>query len=644
MNRNIGIFAHIDAGKTTLSEQLLVTTGAVKAGGSVDTGTAHTDTLPVERRRGISVKAACVSMDYQGTRINLIDTPGHADFSAEIERSLWALDGAVLTLCGVEGVQPQTEVLFEALRNDHMPFLFFINKMDREGADAEAVLRDIHRTLTPCAAFLTDTAGMLTALCEVDEDILSRYLDDEDIPAAEIEAAFLTHARLGHVYPVLTGSAQKATGIRELLSAMVEYIPEPRDTGDLCGVIFAAQQDKTLGRGVWVRLFGGELKNRDAVSLPAGRNAESGEEQTVQLKVSQILDDAGKPLGKLSAGDIGVVYGLGSAPIGHVLGSRSALPRRVEAGSLRAPLMTVQVIPDDMGRMNDLRAAAEILSGEDPLLGVKFIPALNELHLGVMGKIQLEVLEEVFLTRFDLKVTFSPPAIIYRETIRQAAEGFVAYTMPKPCWAVLKFLIEPGEVGSGVVYESKVPVRDVMTRYQHQVAQAIPLALKQGRLGWQVTDVKITLTFGEQHLVHTHPLDFIVATPMAIHDGLHRGGSQLLEPILGLKLRIPAECTGRVMSDINLMRGEVTDTRAEGDRVILTAQVPVKTSLDYAVTLAQVTGGRGTMTAKLFGYRPCDTELGATAKRRSIDPLDQSAYILAARSALDGGIFDEDTF
>jgi len=330
--------------------------------------------------------------------------------------------------------------------------------------------------------------------------------------------------------------------------------------------------------------------------------------------------------------------------IGHVFGEAADLPRRVEPGRLRTPLITVQAIPETPDKMQALRAACEILSGEDPLLQARYVRSLNELHLSVMGAIQLEIIEELLRTRFDLGVTFTKPAIIYRETIAEKTTGYVAYLAPKPCWAILKFLIEPGERGSGVVYESVVPVREVKMRYQHQVEQALPLALNQGRLGWQVTDVKITLIEGGDHQFHTHPLDFIVATPMAIQDGLARGGSTLLEPVLDVKFLLPPEHVGRVMSDVAIMRGTVGESEFDGDRVILNAKVPVATSLDYATTLASVTGGRGAMSAKLHGYEACDLELGATAPRRSVDPLDTSKYILAARSALEGGIFDKTEF
>lgn len=640
--RNIGIFAHVDAGKTTLSERLLAHAGAIRSAGSVDAGTAHTDTLPVERRRGISVKATCVGFDYGSTHINLIDTPGHVDFSAEVERSVWALDAAVLVVCAVEGVQPQTEVLFSAMQEQNIPVIFFLNKTDREGADPIRVLGQIRRLLSDRAVMLTDWESITELLCDCDDDLFERYLNGESFPAHILREKLAAQTRKGAAYPVLCGSALKDEGVLPLLDTIAAFFPEPEDAGTLCGIVFAAQQDRSLGRGVWVRLFGGTLENRNTVTLPSGIDPFTGEEKTVSCKISQIHDTGGNPTGRLSAGQIGILYGLGNVPIGHILGDRRLLPRKVAPGSLRTPLITVQVIPEKAEDMQALRLACNVLAGEDPLLEAQYIRSLNELHLRVMGTIQLEILEELLRTRFQLRVTFSPPAIIYQETVSQRCEGYVAYLAPKPCWAILKFDIEPGPRGSGVTFSSRVPVRTLQERYQNQVAQAIPVALSQGRLGWQVTDVKITLTDGGDHQFHTHPLDFIVATPMAIQDGLQKGGSILLEPILAVRFLLPPDSLGRVMSDVNTMRGEVLDSFSDGERVILNALIPVRTSLDYSVTLASATGGRGSMSVRLHGYRECPLELGATADRRSVDPLDTAKYILAARSALEGGIFDMD--
>ena len=638
--RNIGIFAHVDAGKTTLSEQLLAHAGAIRTKGSVDSGTAHTDTLPVERRRGISVKATCVSFRHKDVQVNLIDTPGHVDFSAEVERSLWALDGAILVVCAVEGVPPQPELLYSALREQNIPVIFFINKIDRAGADADRVLAQIHRLLTPSAVMLTNNDAITELVCDKNDSLFERYLNGEsfDEPLLQHHLAELT--RKAEACPVLCGSALRDEGVVPLLDAIADFLPAPRAVRELCGVVFAAQQDRNLGRGVWIRLFGGTLENRMPVTLPGPTDPITGEKTTNSIKITQIFNPKGEPVGKLMPGDIGIVYGLGNIPIGHSIGDPALLPRRVEPGSLRTPLIAVQVIPEKPEQMQALHQAFTVLSGEDPLLQAQYIRSLNELHLQVMGTIQLEILEEVLKTRFDLNVTFTPPAIIYRETVSRSCEGYVAYLAPKPCWAILRFRIDPAPRGSGVTFTSQVPVRTVKAQYQNQVAQAIPLALNQGRLGWQVTDVNITLIDGGDHQFHTHPLDFIVATPMAIQDGLLQGGSTLLEPILDVRFLLPPESVGRVISDVSTMRGEVLDSFSDGQRMILNAQIPVQTSLNYSITLASFTGGRGAMSVRLHGYRECPLELGATAKRRNVDPLDTSKYILAARSALEGGIFD----
>lgn len=640
--RNIGIFAHVDAGKTTLSEQILSHAGVIRSLGSVDSGTAHTDNLPVERRRGISVKATCVSLDYKNIRINLIDTPGHADFSAEIERSMWALDSAVLVVCAVEGVQPQTEVLFEAMSKQNIPVLFFINKTDRENADVASVTEQIKRLLTKNAVMLSDTSAVNDLICDNYDDLLERYLNGEELSQALLEEKLSELVHGGLAYPILHGSALKNNGVEELLDSVIKYLPCPGQGDELCGVVFAAQHDKNMGRGVWVRLYGGSLENREAVTFNMGIDPVTGEPKQIQHKITQIYDVNLNPSGKIASGEIGVIYGLGNIKIGQIIGNADCTDRHIEPGQLRSPLITVQVIPSKPEQMQELRRACDVLSGEDPLLQVQYISKFNELHLRVMGTMQLEIIEELLQTRFDLNVTFGSPAIIYKETVASRCEGFVAYTMPKPCWAVLKFEIEPAERGSGVTFTSEVQYRDIMERYQHQVEQAIPLALNQGRLGWQVTDVNIKLIGGEHHLIHTHPLDFIVATPMAIQDGLQRGGSTLLEPILAAKFILPTEHVGRVMSDVTAMRGTVVDSTNDGSRAVINALIPVQTSLDYSTALATFTSGRGTMSVQFHGYKECPLELGATAKRRSVDPLDTAKYILAARSALDGDIFNMD--
>ncbi len=639
--RNIGIFAHVDAGKTTLSEQLLVHSGSIREAGSVDRGTAHTDDLPVERRRGISVKATCVSLRWKETEIQLIDTPGHTDFSAEIERSFWAIDAAVLVVDAVQGIQPQTEILFRALKEQGLPFLFFLNKTDRPEAGSDRVIRQIRKRLTEKVCPLWDREAATEYVCGTDDELATRYLEGETIPPEAVRFRLAQLTRTGEAHPALCGSALRDRGITELLDAMTAFLPEP-DTREesLCGVAFAAAADKNMGRGLWVRLYGGKLENRTALDIQTGTDRMTGEPVLVQRKISQIRNAAGRDIGTLTAGGVGIVFGLGEPEIGYVFGDGNRLPRKVRPGSLKTPLMMVRVIPDRPEELQALREACAVLSSEDPLLRARYVRTTGELLLQIMGKVQLEILQEMLETRFGLKVSFGDPAVIYRETIRERAAGFVAYTMPKPCWAVLEFDLEPGPRGSGVTYSSVVPGKDILPRYQHQVEQALPQALSQGRLGWQVTDLKITLTGGNHHLIHTHPLDFIVATPMAIQDGLRRAGSVLLEPVLEICFVVPSDCAGRIMSDVRQMRGEITDTAAEEEAVTLRALVPAAACMDYPTQFASVTGGKGSMSTSLHGYRECPPELGNTAPRRGVDPLDTAKYILAARSALEGNIFD----
>ncbi|MBR4236047.1 MAG: TetM/TetW/TetO/TetS family tetracycline resistance ribosomal protection protein [Clostridia bacterium] len=639
--RNIGIFAHVDAGKTTLTEQLLLVSGAIRVPGRVDKGTTHTDTLPVERRRGISVKAACAVTEWKGVRISIIDTPGHTDFISEIERSFWALDAAVLVIDACEAIKPQTEILFSALVRQKLPFIIFLNKLDRANADAELALGRIKARLTQKLAPLDDAEALTEYVCGCDETLTDKYLSGEAISASELEAKLAELTACGEAFPLVCGSALKGSGINTLLDAMITYLPAPeRGSAALCACAYSSCTDRLMGRGLWVRVFSGKLEARTPFELPLGRDPLTGEEIRVQRKITQIRDASGSDTGCLSAGETGTVYGLGDTPIGHIFGERALLPKRIKPGLMGEPLINVRVTPVNPEDMQSLRSACAELTLEDPLLRSEYLTATGELLLRVMGRVQLEIIQDAFASRFGIDVTFGAPQVIYKETLASPAKGFAAYTMPKPCWAIIEIEAEPLPCGSGVVFESKVGPAVIPTRYQHQIEQALPLALKQGRLGWQTTDIKITLTGGSSHQWHTHPLDFIVATPMAVQDALRRGGSVLLEPLWNMRFMLPADCVGRIMTDISAMRGEVTDTLSDGEYVYLSARVPVSESMDYPTVLASVMGGRGSLTSSPCGYAACPADKGKTAARRGVDPLDTAKYILAARSALEGGIFD----
>lgn len=649
---NIGIFAHVDAGKTTTTEHILYESGRIRALGSVDSGTAVTDSMEVERQRGISVRAALASFSWKGVQVNLVDTPGHVDFLSEVERSLRVMDCAVLILSAVEGVQAQSEMIWNALRKLGIPTLIFVNKMDRTGADPEAVLAqartylsgDIIPVQQPLgreqdyrgAADLwsdkSDTDArteLLETLAERDESLLELYMTAGEPDLLYWKKYMQTAAAAGRLFPLVYGVAARGIGITELLDAMIDYFP--RAGGDaeqpVSGIVYNIQRDKSMGRMAFVRLYEGTIRNRDTVTNYS---------QDVEAKVTQIRKVEGgrtEDVGALEAGDIAVVYGLSGVRIGDVLGRPDAVPQEAK---LAVPLLTVRVFwgadMDDHKVIGSLQELAD----EDPQLGAEWLPEERELHIKVMGPIQLEVLDSVLQSRYGLKVTFGQPSVIYKETPRTSGEGYVAYLMPKPCWAILRFHIEPGPPGSGLVYESVVRSSDLLPQYQNETARRVPEALQQGLYGWEVTDLKVTLVEGNHHVWHTHPLDFAVATPMGLMDGLNRIGTRLLEPILAVRIALPEENAGRVMNDLVQMRGSFEPPVLQGERMIIEGRLPLATSLDYPVTLSSYTKGRSTFASAFAGYEPCPEDVTAERTRRGVNPLDQAKYILSVRKALQG--------
>ncbi|MDR1262196.1 MAG: TetM/TetW/TetO/TetS family tetracycline resistance ribosomal protection protein [Oscillospiraceae bacterium] len=650
--RNIGIFAHVDAGKTTLTERMLQLTGAIREAGAVDLGTAHTDSLDVERRRGITVRAAMASMEWRGCVIHVIDAPGHTDFAAEVERAFWALDGAVLIVSAAEGVRPQTERLYHALEEYGLPFVIFINKCDAANADGSAAIAGARAALGSVVVDASDPQSVLECLADFDEDMLDAFVNGRMIQSNRLYELLREYTLAGRAHPAFMGSALKNDGVPALLDAIVDCLPEPAGDPDSppAGIIFAIDNNQAQGRAAHVRLFEGTQRNRDGVTLtipPAYRGAPI---KTADYKIAQIrtieLSGRGEDLGVLTAGDVASVMGLKEARAGMTIGDASRLPRRASPdisdernGAFAQPLLLVKVTPDDPSKRETLRLALDTLASEDPLLRAETLG--GDPHVRVMGAVQLEVLEEWLRTRFGVSARFDKPHIVHHETIAEPAVGFYAYTMPKPCWAVIRFDIAPLPRGAGILYDSVVPVREIAARYQHQIEQALPAALQQGMLGWPVDDVKITLTGGEHHLIHTHPLDFIVATPVALMDGLRRGKPVLLEPILSMDITAPSDCAARLRSEIIAMRGETVADRLIGDLVRLTALVPMASSLDFHTRLAAITRGKGAMTQRLHSYRDRAPDPSLVCPRRGVNPLDTAKYILAARSALDGGIFND---
>ncbi|BFT76007.1 GTP-binding protein [Paenibacillus sp. P36] len=500
--RNVGIFAHVDAGKTTTTEHLLYHSGRIRALGSVDSGTAQTDSMDVERERGISVRSATTTFTWKETSINLVDTPGHVDFLSEVERSLRVMDGAILIVSAVEGVQSQTEMIWHALQSLQIPTLLYVNKMDRVGADADRVLRDIEKQLTGMAVPIYaplgvedtfrgaenvliegapgapgfDLAAAVEKLSELDEQLLTSYIEGVPIPARDVKATLQRYARQGKAFPLLVGASSKGLGIEELMEAILDYLPGPSGGAEqpLSAVVFKVERDKTMGRMAYVRLYEGAIRNRDTVL-----NATRGVEEKV-TQIRKIDGRRAEDIGYVAAGDIAAICGLTQVRIGDVLGRPDAVP---PAPRLAVPLLTVQVHAESDAQYPALVAALQELTDEDPLLDLQWLQEERELHVKVMGAIQLEILTSLLASRFGLQARFDQPSVIYKETPSQPGEGFIAYTMPKPCWAILRFRIEPGAPGSGLVYSSQVRADQLLAQYQSEVERRVPEALQQGLLG-----------------------------------------------------------------------------------------------------------------------------------------------------------------
>lgn len=660
---NIGILAHVDSGKTTLTEQLLFLTGAIRQAGSVDSGTTATDSLSVEKQRGISVRTATAGTQWNGVTVNIIDTPGHIDFAGEVERAISALDYAVVIVSAVEGVRAHTENILKLLDAAKLPRIVFVNKIDRTGADSAQVIESlkgitsqIHLVLSqvknegldsPTVSavdkneFCRRATEALADVCDeaADAFLLEEVLDFEratELVKAEISACRLT--------PVVLGSAKYSIGVRELADALVNFMPDSsrRQTDDLSGIIFKIEHDKTLGKVSHIRLFGGEIANRDEVELIAPQcklavetdAVEVEEKPPVKEKVSQIKKFMGAKstdTGIIVGGDVAAVCGLPSAKTGHFIGSMavSAATRLVN------PFLRVKVTPQDGDeqKIPALASALGELSDEEPYIDAKWENGQKEITISTTGKIQLEVLGNLLKERYDIQAQFSPPTVIYKET--PAGKGFAKarYTMPKPCWAVVEFYFEPMPRGYGVSYHGRLPNNQCFYRYQSHIRTSFNSCLEQGLHGWEVTDFKCTLVGGEHHTIHTHPLDFFVCTPMAFMNGLSEIGSTVLEPLLKIRVTAPEELSGKVFSEIIKMGGEYDTPVIRSGIATLEAIVPVATSMNFPERLATLSSGKAVLSQSFYGYRECRDGLEHISPRRGVNPLDRSKWILWARGA-----------
>ena len=643
--RNLGILAHVDAGKTTLTEHMLFLSGSIQSIGRVDKGTSLSDKLEVERRRGISVQASTLSFMWRDVQFNIIDTPGHMDFSAEVERTLRVLDCAVLVLSAVAGIQSQTKLIWDALSDLKIPVLLFINKIDRIGADSALLIERIRDEFSSDTVLLNqperegesdatvrdlfdeETPDLIETIVARDDQLLEHYLDGLAPSKSALSKVLRQGVKERQLFPILCGSAKNNVGTEAVMAAIAAYFPNAgNDTAaPVSGVVFKLGNDPKAGRIAGVRLFTGRLKNRDIIlNDTAGR-----EEKITQIKKS--FKNSYEDTGILEAGDIGFLCGLPDVQIGDVLGEPGPVPGNYR---LTEPILSAQVMPKDKADYALLGEALTHLSSEDPHLNFQWLSEERELHVKIMGRIQMEILTEILNTRFGIDAAFSEPTVIYKETPVRAALGEESYTMPKPCWAIVKFHLVPGPRGSGVSYHSEVGVNDIKQKYQSEMRANVHEALKQGIKGWEVTDLEIVLVEGNDHVLHSRPGNFKLAMNIAILKGLTEANTALLEPILAFRIVAPEEYLGKISSDIIEMRGLFDPVKMADGHFALSGRFPLATSMTYAIRLSAITGGKAKLSTYFDGYELCPEGAGVSRAYKGISPLDRSKYILKMRGAI----------
>lgn len=632
MNITIGLLAHVDAGKTTFAEQLLYHTDSIRSRGRVDHRNAFLDSHELERARGITIFADQAVMAGRSATFYLIDTPGHVDFSAEMERVLQVMDYAVVIVSAVEGVESHTETVWRLIKERRIPAFFFINKTDREGADADAVLAQIRRELTPDAVplqgSLADGVAEETAVmaAERDEELLEAYMEGKaDEPMfVKTLAKLVKEAAL---YPVMSGSALLDEGITAFLANLELLAHTAYDASSpFAARVYKIRHDRQGTRLTYLKLLQGKLAVRDEIAY----KDESGE--LIREKVTSIRicnGDKFAAANEAEAGQLVAVTGLSAAAAGDGLG---ALEERLRYEL--EPALKSKVIFDPSYPLRDVLRCFRMLDAEDPSLGVEWEETLQELHVRVMGAIQLEVLEEVVKERFGMAVTFGQPEILYKETITQGTVGY-GHFEPLGHYAEVHLRIEPAPRGSGVTFVNGCHADDLSTGYQNLIGQHVLEKPHRGLLaGAPLTDVVVTLLTGRAHNKHTSGGDFREATLRALRQGLEKTPGMLLEPVYEFKIKAGIDHIGKIMSDVQTASGRFDPPEVQGDTAYMTGRVPVARFMNYQTELAAYTSGKGSVSLKLSGYEPChDAEAVIEGKgyNKDADPQYPSSSIFCAK-------------
>jgi len=645
---NLGILAHVDAGKTSLTERLLYAAGVIDRLGSVDGGNTQTDTLALERQRGITIKAAVVSFVAHDTTINLIDTPGHPDFIAEVERVLNVLDGAVLVLSAVEGVQGQTRVLMRALQRLKIPTLLFINKLDRSGADPERVLAAIRRRLTPDivpmgrgealgtagAAFIPFgsadqgfRAELAEQLAEHDEAVLAAYVENRALPYDRLRGALAQQSRIGEVHPVFMGSAISGAGVETLLSGIVELLPTPTAALEAppSGTVFKVERGPAGEKLAYVRMFSGALHNRERLEL----RGEDAKVTGVEVFERGALLRRDRVVG----GEIARLRGL-DVRIGDSIG----IPPRAASQHFAPPTLETLVVPVRPADRRALWMALGQLAEQDPLINLRKDDVHEEVFVSLYGEVQKEVIEATLLSDYGLAVVFQQTTMICVERpLGTGAALEVVFKPPNPFVATVGIRVEPGALGSGLDIRLEAMFGAMPVAFYETITAAIGETLRQGLMGWQVTDAIVAITDAEQRAPMSAAGDFRNLTPLVLMEALRLAGTAVCEPIHHFHVDVPSDALAAALSTLARLDALPGQPVLEGASYLVEGEIAAARVHELQQLLPGLTHGEGALETSFAGYRPMAGP-PPTRRRSDNNPLNRKEYLLHVLRRVPSGI------
>ena len=630
MKKTFGIFAHVDAGKTTFSEQILYYTKSIRKKGRVDYKEAFLDSQKVEKERGITVFSDVGTFSYDGDTYYLIDTPGHIDFSPEMERTLSILDYAILVVSAVEGIQGHTETLWNLLKKRKIPTFIFINKIDRVGADVNKVYQQLKRRFSEDICLLSNNS--LTNLSDEeiefiagkDEELLNLYFEDNYNNQLWInKLKFLVKER--QIFVASSGSALLDQGVREFLDIFNKLTMTNYELADIfTGKVFKIRYDEKGTRITYIKALSGLLKVKD--ELVYNHNGEEIREKVNEIRAYNGVKYEIKDVA--SAGDVFAVTGISNMKAGMGIGIEDSTEEEM------IPTLTAKVLYDSTVNIKEVLKYFKILESEEKTLNVQYDEILKEMHINVMGKIQLEVLKEIIQERFNLNVEFDKPEILYKETIGNEVNGY-GHFEPLRHYAEVHLKLLSGERGEGIVFENRCHNDYITPGQQNLIKTHIFEKKHRGILtGSEIDDIKVILITGRAHIKHTEGGDFREATKRALRQGLDSAENILLEPYYNFKIEVDNQLLGRVLSDVQKMNGTFNEQQSVGDRVIITGRGPVATFMDYSLEFQALSKGKGGLSLMYGGYDVChnaEEVIERIGYNKDADPEYTSSSIFCAK-------------